>query len=426
MKFRELLQKYKDGTASPEEIAIVESELEKFEALNDYEYDKVEAEIGVCGSQNRETEQFHYTGDMKEKGTEGSKLLEDSRQFALCIQNEVRRTFNKVAITVGICVLVIVLFLVFGLSPMVKSFNYDPTELVWKGAEDEIIPNRLTVDLSAYSELFIPHKKYDSVYCVSHGFGKYYFTASECAWRPEAESHASVAGEITRNNMQLFTPDLLTPVYSGIMGLSNLWKDDLAMCGYLPEEALSDIKSLNNNMLQEAYVTFNSDLSYAECEKLVKKYELYDPWYGVRLRDGNGKNAVDIMGFGFINSIDGFVYENNNPLNAEYPALLYEYSGDVKNSSGAVEGESDNVKVREEYFKTHFTSMITYLSQQETFISMMPFNQWIYPTYSDKIVKYVNDNGLQIYGMAVFADKDTLIKLCEDENVYGVLLADEI
>lgn len=403
MNFKELLNKYKEGTATPEEIKTVEYELSKFEALNDFEYENMTRNIYTL--ENAENDGVNSVNDADCSTT---KLIYDSEQFSKTIQKEIKHTFTKIGLCIGASILAIVLFLIFGLSPLMNAMYYNPTELMWKESKTSYPADRLTIDMSTYTELLIPHKKYDSVYAVSQGFGKYYFTANKSTWRPLAEENASIAGQIDKNTMQIFTPDLFELPYPDVMGLSPMWDDDMAMCGYLPEEAESDIKNLTAKGPQEAYVTFNKDLTYEECESLVAKYEVYDPWYGVRISN-------HLMGYGFSNSTDGMDYQGNH-LNDTYPALLHTFRNET------CEGDSEDVKVREEYFKNHFISMAKYISEQDIFLKMI--NAAEIPV--DEIEEYIDKHGFKMYGMAIYADKDALLQLCNDENVYGVLLANEV
>ena len=45
MSFKDCLERYRNGTATPEEIKIVEEELEKFEALDDLAYENISGQI---------------------------------------------------------------------------------------------------------------------------------------------------------------------------------------------------------------------------------------------------------------------------------------------------------------------------------------------------------------------------------------------
>lgn len=403
MSFKELLNKYKDGTATPEEIKTVEYELSKFEALNDFEYENMTQKMDILENVKKDE-----VGSANDADCSTNKLIYDSERFSKTIQKEIKRTFTKIGLCIGTSILAIVLFLIFGLSPLMNAMYYNPTELMWKESETDYPADRLTIDMSTYTELLMPHKKYDSVYAVSQGYGKYYFRANKSIWVPFAEKNASMAGQIDKNVMQIFTPDLFELPYPDVMGLSPMWDNDMAMCGYLPEEAESDIKNLTAKDPQEAYVTFSRDLTYEECESLVEKYEVYDPWYGVRLSNY-------LMGYGFSNSTDGMDYQGNT-LNDTYPALLHTFYNEN------CEGDSEDVKVREEYFKNHFISMAKYISEQDIFLKMINADE----IPADEIEEYIDKHGFKMYGMAIYADKETLLQLCNDENIYGVLLADEV
>ena len=53
MEWSELVRKYKDGSAAPQERALVEEELEKQQQLNDLLYSEIEREVQNRGSSAR-------------------------------------------------------------------------------------------------------------------------------------------------------------------------------------------------------------------------------------------------------------------------------------------------------------------------------------------------------------------------------------
>lgn len=83
MSFKELLNKYKDGTATPEEIKTVEYELAKFEALNDFEYENMTQKMGIL--ENVEKDE---AGSANDAGYSTNKLIYDSEQFSKTIQKK--------------------------------------------------------------------------------------------------------------------------------------------------------------------------------------------------------------------------------------------------------------------------------------------------------------------------------------------------
>ena len=69
---------------------------------------------------------------------------------------------------VGVAVLVIVLCAVFILPKAVSDFYYNPNEVV--GKYEEMTTTRMDLDLSVYSELFLPGNHRSQ---VSRGYGEY-------------------------------------------------------------------------------------------------------------------------------------------------------------------------------------------------------------------------------------------------------------
>ena len=477
MSFKDCLERYRNGTATPEEIKIVEEELEKFEALNDLAYENISGQIDGfiadplsddkcdnkdakggtnspdnCGSGEGTpdgSEMAAPAEDCTEEGThktrkpanhrasqtteprkpqertncEGPKTaktrkphrlanhrkeISDSERFTRQINREIKKTFVKIGLCSGACVLVIVLFLIFGLSPLMNVFFYDPTEPVWEADDNDYAPERLSVDLGVYTELLMPLNKYDSTVSLKQGFGKYYFTANKVAWINDAENgNRTIAGEISRGNLQIFTPDVLERPADNVMGLTDDANKDSVMYGTSPEDGLAEIKAQSKGRkLIKAYVTFNKDLSFADACRFLDDYDTFSSWLGVRL-------PGDRMGYGFTTDTSGAVFENCK-INKEYPALLF-------NDVGALADDYDSKKT-EKYFRNHFVSMLKYLSDNRDFVDMIDKTNDFDSIDADSISKYLKKNGLQIYGVATYADRDTLIDMYSDPAVYGILI----
>lgn len=74
-----------------------------------------------------------------------------------------------------------------------------------------------------------------------------------------------------------------------------------------------------------------------------------------------------------------------------------------------------------EFMKTHFMSLLRYYGRQTTFRQMFHHNQDpITAEDYDGKATYVEENGLQIYGFMVIADKDELLRINDVSGVYEV------
>ena len=78
----------------------------------------------------------------------------------------------------------------------------------------------------------------------------------------------------------------------------------------------------------------------------------------------------------------------------------------------------NNLK-KENYARQHFVSLLNYLSDQKQFLEMIAGDD-----YSSEALKemasYVKKNGLKIYGFTTIADRDTLLKLSKQSEVYEI------
>ena len=75
-------------------------------------------------------------------------------------------------------------------------------------------------------------------------------------------------------------------------------------------------------------------------------------------------------------------------------------------------------RIKDESFAAeHFAVMLDYMSGQDEFLGMM--GQQDGETYAEA-ADYIRENGLQVYGFACVADKETLLELNAEEEVFGI------
>lgn len=72
----------------------------------------------------------------------------------------------------------------------------------------------------------------------------------------------------------------------------------------------------------------------------------------------------------------------------------------------------------EEKAAKHFVTMLNYMKEQEEFLAMLGQSADIY----SQSVKYVEENGLRVYGFYCEAYKDTLLELNRKTAVYKILV----
>ena len=72
--------------------------------------------------------------------------------------------------------------------------------------------------------------------------------------------------------------------------------------------------------------------------------------------------------------------------------------------------------------ETHFISMLKYMSEQEEFCKMMGIEPEF--KFYDELIKNVEENGLNIFGFTVVAQKDEILKISETQDVYYIYTED--
>ena len=162
------------------------------------------------------------------------------------------------------------------------------------------------------------------------------------------------------------------------------------------------ISELSEGKLYKAYISFDRILNYKEAIDFEAKYELGYSWVGI-VNDEKGNNDIIGMNTG--------IGATRGKSPAKYPYIFgYEGTG---------EGITFKELKNEENAKKHYISLLNYLKDNSSFTDMMD-SYMERKTKLDRALAYVNEHGLKVYGMAVKAEKKDLLKLIEDERVFGI------
>ena len=430
MKYKELLDLYKNGRLSEEESKKLEAEIEKQEAISEYLYPDEEDE--EYDKEISETEDRGFT-------REGGKTSAKEDEFVMLIRKSIRKAFIKMGAVVTAAVLVIILLMITILPKAVDLLYYNPCA-AGNYSEPEGVGGygeRFGLDLSIYTELTAPFNYLDSAEVVSEGYGNYSFSAYKSEIR-NGETREKYAGNIRKNRITFYDPMALESRADNMFEWqinNNDYNESLTKqlekfrlkqlktkenaekrpgnlrlalsLGGDRNESKERIDELSDNRLYRAYITFDKILSYKEAIDFETKYELGNSWVGI-VNDVNGNN--DILGMN-----TGIWATSGNSL-PKYPYLLgYEGNGEAVTFK-----ELKN----EENAKKHYLSLINYLKDNVAFTDMMD-NYMDRKTELYRALSYVNENGLKVYGMAVKVEKQDLVKLIEDERVFGIGIEEE-
>lgn len=409
MTYRELLELYKTGELELEQRKKVEKDIERQEAISDYLYEQEDIP--------------ELTGILEEKGQEQGDV--DS-EFIKLVNRSIRRAFRRLGITVFVAAVVLVLLVQFCLPNLVSRFYYDPAQNI---GDKEYSANQMSRDMAVYTELFMPGKRRLSVQAESKGYGKYNITVNQTS--SFTGSMTDVSGEIVRGRLRYYDNNILRKPAINVFAYSNLvvkegntleenieytrkyfkMKDneEVNMCAAgTKEESIKNLKDLDSQKMYIGYISLDKIMSYEDFKKYIDKQDLSEVWCAVQALD---ENIGFVCNLSYTTTID---WDNK-----KYPNLLPGCGPDEMNND-----EWDTIErnlQKESYASQHFVSLLSYLADQKQFLSMMEENSNEYtPERLKENISYIKKNGLKIYGFATVADKDTLLKLSKQKEVYEI------
>jgi hypothetical protein len=373
MTFREMIKLYQEGTLEDQQTEMVRDEIEKHEAISDYLYE---------ASQIPNLDGFD---SVIADDTDG----QEAKDFSKMVRKAIRRAFIKMGIIVGGAILAIVLAVVFLLPDLVSGFYYNPNEVVGASSSANEI-NRMSLDLAVYSELFLPAKYRDQVIAEELGYGKYHITIPQTI--TYNGNFSTVAGILERNKLTLYSPDLLSgyPANAFVLPEDIVWPHRGMGPAGSAEDAFASLQELDDDAVYTAYFTLDA---LADYESLYE--QVGNAWYAVYNEAGYYA--------GFWSSQSGSVFDWDRE---KYPLLS------TLDSMGSME-EIDANAASADAMKTHFMSMLRYMQDHPEVLKMFG-NQ---DDQLGEAIEYVDANDLQIYGFAVIASKETILKLAEAENI---------
>jgi hypothetical protein len=373
MNFKELIEKYKQGNASEEEIKIIEEEIEKYEAIEEYLAGNMELDFI---SSNEDTE-----------NKDESKYLKRS----------VNRRLRKVILTSVSIVLAIYLGIFYIISPIIDSMYYNPNRITVGEVNDD-----LYFDLQVFTELNMPGYGLSSpVIAESLGFGNYdiYYGRS----KQFTQEKEVLNMKIKRGKLTHLTESLYPEVFINFLTYTQPEVFDENSIERKNERVMSHLKQLNPVSYVAAYLTFDRDLTMEEFRELEWDYPVRFIWAGIRT-EPEDEEYKKITGFRIDNN---FVSQSgDSPDKEKYPAFDYH---EWLRDNGGVTTVSNTPKA----YELHYKSLLRYMVDREEAVltfEMMPIKY----EYYKSALKYVEENGVNTYGVLVFANPDDLIDLVEN------------
>ena len=434
MTYRELLQLYKQGKLDMEKKKQVEAEIEKQDAISEFLYEEgdipdfSDLENGEdCfnnlddKNQKAEWQDSKIDGNIeKRQGNLQSKREDDfNEQFMKEIRHSIRKAFIKMGTIVGAVVLIFVLCAVFILPKAVSKFYYDPNKAA--GAYEGMTTTRMSLDLSVYSELYLPGNYRDQVNAVSRGYGEYDIVIPQTyTWTGK---FTSVSGRLVRGKLTLYDNNILSrpALMFYLPGDENAWEawetdengketkvDTEARKQESIQYSKEEISGYNDNDWYTAYVSINELMDYKDFidwfEKLSDKKDLEwgNLWCAVHTEEEDGYCSEPNIGFCPYASGSGMSWDKE-----KYPYLSLLDNADAYNEAEVTDADA---------MQTHFTSMLSYMQDHDDILSMMGQSTDYQEDYQN-MIDYVKKSGLKIHGFAISTKKKTLLELYKEDVV---------
>lgn len=415
MKYRELLELYKKKELGEEQREMVEQDIERHEAISEYLFEMEEADILQSPAEKPEGSEIKAKTAGKERDT--------ADDFTKRVNRAIRRAFLKMGAAVCAVTLVVVLLILFVLPNIVSNFYYDPGRIVSENNYGGTT-NQMSLDLAVYTELALPGTYRDNVQVEDRGYGNYNITIYQSVSRSGEFHH--VAGRIEKNNLRLYDINLFNISSGNSFGwfqmnmdrkdtLTEQVEKGVGSFAYTPEskeQSAKYLEELDDNKLYLAYVTLDKILSYDDFIRFTEKYseQMSDIWCVPR-------TAVDShMPIGRPANLGFYIQLEQSSMREwdreKYPDLILWAFDDMSDWDEAEEKIKD-----EAYAAEHFAVMLDYMSEQDKFLRMM--GEQAAETYAEA-ADYIRENGLQIYGFACVADKETLLELNAEDAVFGI------
>ncbi len=377
MSFKELFEKYKDGTASQEEIKEVESEIEKNELINEYLAEQIELQL----SNDLIHEENINAETSKVKKAVNKKL------------------YKVVGLSVSIVITLLLLFNYVGL-PLINSYYYNPN----KGYNGQFI-GQFFLDTAAFTELHFPGLITSSATAESLGFGKYNIEIRQD--NMFKRDTLPYQGKIVRNKVENFSDGFYKFPYANAF-------HDASVLAYKQDKwdydnTLKELEKLPETSYVSAYISFKEDLTLDEFVDLKKNNaELYFSWVAVRYTSKGGWINSQM---GFEPTGNGLVIEEEAIDNDRYPC--FELANCIENLNN----------LPAETLETHFKTLVKYMGDRSEFTEAFSVND-ISPKLYEDALAYVEENGVKPYGVLVQGPSSDILKFAKSDIVNSISIDD--
>ena len=378
MNFRELIKKYKNGTASEEEIKLIKEEIDKNKIINELLMEEIDFES--FKTSHEVNDEIYIDKSINEKAFLVNEESNKNTSINGLIK-KINRSTRKIIIKSVSLTLLIILGVKFLIIPFLNKMYYNPNGKY----KNEAGQTQLFIDMNVFSELNFPNYDLYFATATNEGIGEYdinlYYEnlydnlGEEINMKLERDSHifTKKEGHLFHFNDYRFSNEI-------------------------------DLEGLPSSTTISAGLTLNEGKSIEEVYKIIKNYEVEVNYLQVKTHENNMHNY---LGFNPNKSKYGYYI----PEDGDFPVDLNIYP-----SFYLTEENSRDYKDKEEHFK----SILKYITTREEFMDVFfNYNYYNIDNYKEYL-KYVEENGVIITGFTAFGNIDEMKELFEDEKINDI------
>ena len=393
MTYREKLELYSQGKLDKQQTIEIERDLEKQEALSDYLFEHQ----APPGMEDLFEDIPKATGSADDKA---SGSVDDTDMMTRQINRSIQKAFIKTGAIATIIALILTLFIVFALPHIVSAFYYDPAKDIGVDSNGLKV-EQMERDMSVYAELTLPELGPElTVGTDSYGYGNYSYYI-DSTFQVELSDLTTIdkvfTGNLKRNSFACYNYAELKQ-FDEIDYFSNAF-DDIT----------ESLNQMNADDLYYTYVTLDRDVPYEAFYADFVDSDEYGTnaswvWCGVKVSGEEDESFHFKEGFFAATRLNRADYDYDE---ADYPMLAWEDSDKPM--------ELDT----EEKAKTHFFSMIKYLSDTD----FMDLSNHLEPYICGSETEYIGENGMNVYGFLYVSDKEHVENVANAQGVRQVAVA---
>jgi hypothetical protein len=400
MNYRELLNRYKQGIANEEEKKIVEQEIEKYEALEDYLSETLDQE-------------FTDITRISSAEMDGEETIQ--------LKKSVNNKLRKVVFTSVLAVVVLYISVFYGISGIIDRVYYDPTA-VSQSKEQAYQWSDFYYDMRAYISLNMPgYSIYSLTFQAPKGFGNYEVSYSlrDLFTNDDQRHFVNLSrGKLTYAMDGIFSTKNRFWIWEGFEKIQYHSTEDAAKGATEAsdkevqrknEETLRHLNELNPLSYISMSIVFDRDLTMEEFYHMSKKYPSLDfKWIGIRtVEAGTQWSETQPMHLiGFNPNYNDEPSSNLRPDPQKYPFFdlnLAEFTGN------SVLTKKEFPEALPEAYGIHFRSRLEYLRNREEFVDIFDYNHYKTDFYDDALV-YIDEHGVETYGVLVFGTAEEFLE----------------